>query len=1434
MTTTIDPDAVDLDESSPIQAVAVDAQPLALRSYQAEMVEESLGSNIIVVMDTGSGKTHIAVERTRAELEICKPSKRVWFLAPTVTLCEQQSKVFGYHLPNYNVLVLSGQDDVDHWTEQSVWDSVLQNVRIVLSTHQVLYDALAHAFVRMDELALLIFDEAHHCTLNHPANRIMSSFYMPRIISGDDNLPRILGLSASPVMKAHATTESLQEIERNMHATAKTPKKSRSELAQYVHQPELIRVDYQVEDQLPDQLPLLAALSRSYTEYDLMQDPYTKDLLQKQQKGYDVSEKLQKLFVSQKTYCIAQLRTLTTRSRDLMQELGLSAVEWYLHQCMAKFEKSLSDAQQLLDGTNDEKQHLLILLRNLCFRELEPPPSLQTDFLSRKVETLIDVLVGEAQNNPTFSGLVFVEQRTWVAVLAEILSVHPRTRDLFRVSTFLGPSSSSKRKAMIAAFPEPKNQHTTLEDFRAGTTNLIIATSVLEEGIDVSSCHLVVCFERPKNLKSFVQRRGRARMQNSKYFVFVPEVGDSHPPETWEALEQEMKKAYLDDMRQSNLADMREADEEEGTRCFEVASTGARLTLNDALPHLNHFCALLAPDPYVDPRPQFKFIWSETGSSVTAEVTLPTSVDYAVRKARSVESWRTEKMARKDVAFEAYKGLYLAGLVNDNLLPVRQEVQDMVAEFQMPDHRPSMVPVSPTLDPWISIAQQHQQQSEVYFRTLLEIKTSDNKSLCVNLFTILPIPAVSEVELFWNENQIYTARMSRSSKVTIGTADLKVLRSITRKILQSIHAARMSDSREDLLWLLAPCDNTGRCPDYTKLAQWDKDTNGFHPAPSLLARAPDQISQWGLISRTGDNRKYIVQGAAGPWKYPTDAQSSEVYLGAVRLPKRRDFLHHVTKTGNTNDAYTRVEYLSLSECVVDNLPASYSVIALLLPGIMHRLEVSLIADALRTTLLAPVHIETEDLSLVVTALTASSTNDRNNYQRLEFLGDCILKFISSLHVMAENPRWPESYLTGKKGKIVSNGFLARATLAAGLDRFVIIKGFTGAKWSPRYLEDLSAAATPSERPERSSKLLADVVESLIGVGYVLGGFPKAFACVQTLLPLERWIPISEANAILYEVVPTDLAITNFELLESLIGYTFTKNVLLLEALTHASYTGPNAHASYERLEFLGDAVLDYIISKRLYMHEPPLSHQRMHAIRTAMVNAAFLAFRMLETTIPEETNSKSTRQTEIHQRALWQFLRNGSPQLATTRDASLQQHTSVRGPLTHALRHDDEFPWQLLALINAPKFLSDIVESVIGAIYVDSQGDYSACEVFVRRLGILDCLERILHDNVDCLHPKERLGHLAVERSVKYAAVRDNAGSKLDLPVAMGSVWRCQVKVDGEDVGGVVEGSTRLNAETIAAWRANKVLRGKVPVAVECNEEQDIFFDAEEESGVAL
>ena len=83
----------------------------------------------------------------------------VWFLAPTVTLCHQQYHVFRTHLPAFGVRFLSGDDDVDRWTDQVIWDAVLKNIRVVVSTHAVLLDALSHGFVQITQLALMIFDE---------------------------------------------------------------------------------------------------------------------------------------------------------------------------------------------------------------------------------------------------------------------------------------------------------------------------------------------------------------------------------------------------------------------------------------------------------------------------------------------------------------------------------------------------------------------------------------------------------------------------------------------------------------------------------------------------------------------------------------------------------------------------------------------------------------------------------------------------------------------------------------------------------------------------------------------------------------------------------------------------------------------------------------------------------------------------------------------------------------------------------------------------------------------------------------------------------------------------------------------------------------------------------------------------------------------------
>ncbi|KAI0591579.1 Dicer-dimer multi-domain protein [Pyrenophora tritici-repentis] len=1392
-------------DSTATASGASPCETFQLRAYQAEMVEESMKANIIVVMDTGSGKTHIAIERTRAELETCQPDKPtwkiVWFLAPTVSLCEQQHEVFLSNLPGFGHQILCGRDDIEFWTTQRHWDSILTNVRIVVSTHQVLLEALTHGFVKLTKLALLIFDEAHHCTLNHPANQLMTNFYMPQLHDNRNSLPKVLGLTASPVMKAVATRQGLELIEQNLHATAKTPKLHRSELMRYVHQPELVQIAYPSSPAGTHYSQLLLALQEAYETYNLQRDPYVIALLDQHSKGYDVSRQLNKLWSSRKTYCYDQLKQLKNKAEAMADELGTSVMEGYLRQCIATFEKmaGIFD-QQLLDLSTNERQHLLNVFKRF---PLHNPSSVSDgilDNLSQKVNILVDTLVAEAEGNPDFTGLVFVEQRVWVASLAEILTCHPRTKHLLRVGTFVGTSQSSKRKSNISVFAEPKNQQTTLDDFRAGIINLVLATSVLEEGIDVSSCHLVICFEQPKNLKSFVQRRGRARQQRSRYLVFVPDNSNVQSVKSWQSLEAEMRRAYEDDKRKVRLAQEQEQVDEYGERHLRIESTGALLTLENASQHLHHFCARLGSGTYANITPEFDF--THDRGQITAKVTLPISVDPKVRTARSLKTWVTERMAQKDVAFEAYKALYHTKLVNDNLLPVRDDEEDQMAQYQVREDRPSMIPVSLTMDPCCMMAKYHELNPHTWYRTLLEVKTSGEEPMRMILLTPGLMPPTQVFLLHWNETKQYTVTSSQLPGTTLDDGEIQLLRTITWRVLRSVFGGYIKDDANDFLYLIAPCGPSDCMMSESELRNFHTATEGHRSVSELLFGGYVDPATWGLVTLQGDMRKFMGK-AIVPSQLQGPLNIEETTIQAVRLPKRRDFLHPVSEHDNKNEAYTRIENLVASACTVENLPVSYAIFGLLFPSIVHKLEIYIVADTLRTTLLNPVEVDNLHLPILVTALTSSALNEGNDYQRLEFLGDCILKFIASLHLMAANLQMPEGMLTGKKGKLVSNGYLARATLAAGLDQYIFHKRFTGAKWRPRYISQVLAESTLPEKQEKSSKLIADVIESLIGASYIIGGFPKAFACVQTLLPLERWTPLSEAKDILYDAAPHQDTVMSLGLVEKLLGYKFTNKALLLEALTHVTFRGLNTNCSYERHEFLGDAVLDYIVSRRLFAHKPELSHRKMHGIRTAMVNASFLAYSMFETTVTDELTNKDTLEPEVHHRALWQFLRSTSNALVASRIVATQQHAEAREIIATGLKHDSRFPWHALSLTDPPKYLSDIVESVIGALYIDSHGSIAICEEFVRRLGIISCLERILRDGVDCLHPKERLGILAVDKSVKYARVTSNLKSEgaRDSGVPEKG-YKVQVKIGGKDVGGVVEGVKRLQAETIAAWKA--------------------------------
>ncbi|KIK50444.1 hypothetical protein GYMLUDRAFT_252979 [Collybiopsis luxurians FD-317 M1] len=152
-----------------ISLVSVNGVPIKTRGYQQEMLNESLRRNIIIAMHAGSGKTHIAVLHLKHESER-ELEKLSWFLAPTVALCEQQCNVIKAALP-VSVGLILGALALDQWKDASLWKSILSTHRVMVSTPQVLLDALHHGYILMGaDISLIIFNEAHHAVDNDPYN----------------------------------------------------------------------------------------------------------------------------------------------------------------------------------------------------------------------------------------------------------------------------------------------------------------------------------------------------------------------------------------------------------------------------------------------------------------------------------------------------------------------------------------------------------------------------------------------------------------------------------------------------------------------------------------------------------------------------------------------------------------------------------------------------------------------------------------------------------------------------------------------------------------------------------------------------------------------------------------------------------------------------------------------------------------------------------------------------------------------------------------------------------------------------------------------------------------------------------------------------------------------------------------------------------------
>ena len=301
-----------------------------------------------------------------------------------------------------------------------------------------------------------------------------------------------------------------------------------------------------------------------------------------------------------------------------------------------------------------------------------------------------------------------------------------------------------------------------------------------------------------------------------------------------------------------------------------------------------------------------------------------------------------------------------------------------------------------------------------------------------------------------------------------------------------------------------------------------------------------------------------------------------------------------------------------------------------------------------------------DSALILQALTTTSAGDGFDLERLEMLGDAFLKLAVSFYLFCSYKDKDEGKLTQRKVKQVSNLALFRAAEKKSLGGYLQSTKLSRDMWcptgcrvtkkstsrgsepmevdiqNPGRLIDASVESeetsveSDSRAPQNhtiqkiSDKSVADSVEGLIGAYLISCGYTGAlnfmkFLGLKVLPENDDGVASSVAQAqpgryAMFNFSQTNLSAfdgieelvsnmtSGLESFERCINYNFQSKLYLLEALTHASYHANRVTVCYQRLEFLGDALLDFLLTQHLYFLHGNLSPGQLTDVRQALVN----------------------------------------------------------------------------------------------------------------------------------------------------------------------------------------------------------------------------------------
>lgn len=522
---------------------------VARRDYQVAIAHESLQRNTLVILPTGMGKTVVALLVIADRLE--RQPGKVLMLAPTKPLVEQHAKFFREALAGTSVEAFTGETSPEE--REYLW----RTTDMVISTPQVVQNDVVSGRIDLKSVSLLIFDEAHRAVGNY-AYVFIADAYRRQRLEG-----RVLAMTASPGAKAEKVRDICQnlgiegvEVRTEFDPDTKPYVQDTAIEWKEVAVPESIRRISTLLREVQDEKVQVVRMAGAIPPYARFVNRKTLldagRVLQARVRQGENDGLVYKALSCQ----AAALKV--GHALELAETQGVAALSSYLEKLAQDESKA---AKALLEDPRVIEAQRLVAESRVEHPKLRQVAILLRQQLKEKADSRIIVFTNFRDTSETL-----------VQQLAQLDDVRP--------ARFVGQASRSETDRGLSQ----KKQVEMIERFKEGEFNVLVATSVAEEGLDIPQVDLVIFYEPVPSEVRAIQRRGRTGRKRAGRVVILITKDTRDEATHWASRNKEKKmRREVQALRQFFSKVNASEENDEWRRAFPTLSRGPDAEIRSAV-----------------------------------------------------------------------------------------------------------------------------------------------------------------------------------------------------------------------------------------------------------------------------------------------------------------------------------------------------------------------------------------------------------------------------------------------------------------------------------------------------------------------------------------------------------------------------------------------------------------------------------------------------------------------------------------------------------------------------------------------------------------------------------------------------------------------------------------------------------------------------------